>query len=215
MKKSLAVTAFCLGFTCCIQAQSLRQQGTDVSNIVPTGWEVNKATGDLNKDGIDDLVLVVKPDFKENTMTRDDGYVYNFNTPILAIYFGTPDGSFKQWKEYPDVIPADGEGVSVDVILKVTSRNTLSITTEVFHSMGSWSNEQYTYVYRFQNGDFYLIGKQTEEMKRNTGEIETVSENYLTWKRQVVIDNAFEQDFNKKETWTKLPKTKLKKLGEE
>ena len=214
MKKTTALTALCLAMALCTQAQSLKRQGTAVSDIVPKGWEVNQATGDLNKDGIDDLVLVVKPDFSENTKTRDDGYVYNFNQPILAIYFGAPNGSFKQWNEYHDVIEADGEGVSVDVALVVTKRGTLSLTTEIFHSMGSWGNDKYTYVYRFQHGDFYLIGKQTECMMRNTGEIEIVSDNYLTWKRLTIKDNAFEDNYKKKETWSQLPKTKLQKLGE-
>ena len=65
------------------QAQSLAQQGTSVEDLVPAGWLHQEAQGDLNKDGILDLVVVATPDYEENTLTREDGYVYNFNQPIL------------------------------------------------------------------------------------------------------------------------------------
>jgi len=42
----------------------------------------------------------------------------------------------------------------------------------------------------------------------------TVSENYLTWKRQTIEDNAFEE-VKKKEKWEKMEKEPLKKLGDE
>ena len=57
-----------------------------------------------------------------------------------------------------------------------------------------------------------MIGMETTEMQRNTGEMTTISENYLTWKRQTIKDNAFE-DVVKKETWSKLTKKPLEKLG--
>ena len=62
-----------------MNAQDLKQQGTSIEQIVPEGWEHEEAQGDLNKDGIKDLVVLAKPNFKENMMTRDDGYEYNFN----------------------------------------------------------------------------------------------------------------------------------------
>ena len=87
MKKILINMMLCL---CAIgmNAQTLKQQGNAVEQIVPEGWEHEEEEGDLNKDGIKDLVVLAKPNFKENMKTRDDGYEYNFNPYILAIYFG-------------------------------------------------------------------------------------------------------------------------------
>ena len=76
------------------------------------------------------------------------------------------------------------------------------------------SSENSNFSYRYQDGDFYLIGKEYHNMSRNTGDMETTSENYLTWRRQVVTENAFEDsNVPRKETWTKLPKKPLEKLG--
>ena len=102
----------------------------------------------------------------------------------------------------------------MDVDIEITERGTLNISPDFFASAGTYDTHQTTYTFRFQNGDFYLIGKEWTEMSRNTGEMTTVSENYLTWKRQTVEDNAFE-DVKKKESWSKLTKEPLKKLGDE
>jgi uncharacterized membrane protein len=214
MKHFLYVLFACLLPATAVQAQQLKSQGATVEQLVPKGWEHKEALGDLNKDGIDDLVLMATPNFKEHMLTRDDGYVYNFNQPVLAIYFGTADGRYRLWKKYAEVLPhAEDEGFFVTVSLEVTNRGTLVIGTELFASMGSYGNDQSSYVYRYQNGDFYLIGMENESMQRNTGEIEKVSENYLTWKRQVVKDNAFEEG-KSREKWTTLPKKPLEKLGD-
>ena len=120
MKKivfSLILCACALG----MNAQALKQQGTSAEQIVPKGWEHSEAEGDLNKDGIKDLVVLAKPNFKENIQTRDDGYEYNFNPYILAIYFGQAEGGFKQWKQYEDMFEPDSEWSSVDVDIEITS----------------------------------------------------------------------------------------------
>lgn len=212
MKAYLISIILCL---CAIgmQAQSLKKQGASVEQIVPEGWEHKEATGDLNKDGIKDLVVLAKPNFKEKMKTRDDGYEYNFNPYILAIYFGQADGNHQQWKQYEELFPADDEWISVDVDIEVTERGTLNISTGTFASGGSYGTNQTKYTYRFQNGDFYLIGRESTDMMRNTGEMTTISENYLTWKRQTIKDNAFEEGM-KKEIWSKLTKQPLEKLGD-
>lgn len=213
MKTVFISIAWCL---CAISmnAQALKQQGASAEKIVPEGWEHEEALGDLNKDGVKDLVVLAKPNFKENMQTRDDGYEYNFNPYILAIYFGQAEGDFKQWKQYENLFEPDSEWTTNDVDVEITERGTLNISTSFFASAGSYGTNQTKYTFRFQNGDFYLIGKESTDMMRNTGEMTTVSENYLTWKRQTIKDNAFE-DVVKKETWSKLTKEPLKKLGEE
>ena len=205
---TLILSACALG----MNAQALKQQGTTVEQIVPEGWEHEEAQGDLNKDGIKDLVVLAKPNFKENMQTRDDGYEYNFNNYLLAIYFGQAEGGFQLWKQYDTLFLPDDEYTSVDVDIEITERGTLKIDTSAFASAGSWANDLVSYTYRYQDGDFYQIGKETTTLIRNTGEMTTVSENYLTWKQQTIKDNAFE-DVVKKETWSKLPKQPLEKLG--
>lgn len=195
-----------------MQAQVLKQQGVSVGQIVPHGWEHAEAEGDLNKDGNKDLVLLAKPNFSENMKTRDDGYVYNFNREILAIYFGQEDGAFKLWKQYKELFPASDEWCSVDISIDITDRGTLKIDTQLFAIAGSYGTDNSSYIYRYQDGDFYLIGKERSGMMRNTGEMETISENYLTWKRQTIKDNAFE-DGHKRESWSKMKKKPLEKLG--
>lgn len=212
MKAYLISIILCL-FAIGMQAQSLKKQGASVEQIVPEGWEHKEATGDLNKDGIKDLVVLAKPNFKEKMKTRDDGYEYNFNPYILAIYFGQADDNHQQWKQYEELFPADDEWISVDVDIEVTERGTLNISTGTFASGGSYGTNQTKYTYRFQNGDFYLIGRESTDMMRNTGEMTTISENYLTWKRQTIKDNAFEEGM-KKEIWSKLTKQPLEKLGD-
>lgn len=211
-----SIAAFVLMVVTCqgAQAVELKRQGTSVEDIVPTGWLHKESQGDLNKDGIADLVVIAIPDYEENLKRRDDGYVYNFNQPILAIYFGNAQGLFSQWRQYDNVIPADdNEYCSHDIALTVTERGTLRIAVGVWCSAGSYGTSTDTYTYRYQNGDFYLIGKDSEEMQRNTGENIVTSENYLTWKRQVVKSNVFDETIPTTEKWTKLRKQSLEKLG--
>lgn len=209
---SIIVTAWIL--TIAANAQGLKVAGTSAKDIVPEGWTLDEASGDLNKDGIYDLVIIATPDFKENTKTRDDGYVYNFNQPILAIYWGQEDGTYKRYKQYDDILPhREDEYFNVDSSPTITDRGVLKIYIETFASAGSWTNESPTFFFRYQNGDFHLIGYKTESLTRNTGQAETHSYNYLTHKKQVVVFNAFDDNVPTREKWSRIPATPLKKLG--
>ena len=108
MKKTIFtfVLALLASMPICSFAQGLKDSGKSAADIVPSGWESSFKTGDLNADGIADLVLIATPCNKEKMKTRDDGYVYNFNQPILAIYWGDKNGNFKLFKQYDKVIPA-------------------------------------------------------------------------------------------------------------
>ena len=196
-------------------AQGLKSEGTSIEDIVPAKWEHTESVGDLNKDGIADLVLIATPDNPAHLKVRDDGYVYNFNQPQLAVYFGTKEGLFRCWQAYDDILPAQDEGTFIDFTLNITERGTLTIGVSIFASMGSYNSPSSTYVFRFQNGDFYLIGEDQHSFSRMSGEDELNSYNYLTHKRQRIVSNAFDETIMPKETWTTIPKTPLKRLGSE
>lgn len=169
--------------------------------------------GDLNKDGILDLVLVATPRDPENMMTRSDGYEYNFNEPVLAIYFGKGDETYSLFKEYPNTIPgAVDEFTFVTVESDITEEGVLKFGVEVFYSAGGSETGQNSYLYRFQDDDFYLIGFDSEAYSRYSGEADKVSRNYLTKKQLTTTYNMFD-DEGFTDTWTDLPDEPLERLG--
>ena len=216
MKTITTLITLMLAGTLSTSAQIFRESATGVNPVIPEGWEFSIANGDLNKDGVLDMVVVTTPNYPEHMKTRDDGYVYNFNQPLLAIYFGESAGHYRLWKSYDDVVPySDNEYLFIDFSHNITPRGTLQLSWSEMSSAGSWGNSSTTLTYRYQNGDFYLIGKDEQSMQRNTGEMEMVSENYLTHKQQRVTSNAFDDKVKPRERWSKLPKSALKRLGED
>ena len=172
-----------------------------------------EAAGDLNGDGIADLAIIATPADSANMRVRDDGYVYNFNQPLLAIYFGDKDGGYTLWRDYDNVVPArPDEYLSITPSLKITPRGTLVVSLEYFATMGGWDAPTYSYTFRFQNGDFYLIGRDEEHRIRNTGELERESYNFLTNKKQHITD-SFNKRVKPRERWTTIPAEPLKPLG--
>ncbi len=192
-------------------AQGLKTSGKSAADVVPNGWESTFKTGDMNGDGLPDLVIIATPCNKEKMKTRDDGYVYNFNQPVLAIYWGDKNGNYKLFKQYDNVIPArEDEFLAITPSLDITKSGSLQIDLEFFATAGSYTQPTTTHVFRYQNGDFMLIGKDVVELERTTGKTVTTSENYLTRKRTVVTDRPKRKAITKR---SRLPKSALKPLG--
>lgn len=180
-----------------VSAQDLAKKGRSVEEIVPQGTNCITAEGDLNKDGHSDLVIYAEP--------------------VLAIYFATPSGEYEQWKQYNGIIPIDEEGddFMLEIGISISDRGALKIEVGGFASAGTSYRSLNNYTYRFQSGDFYKIGEEQYSMSRMTGDAETISINYLTHKRQIVKENAFDETVEPKETWTSIPKKPLRRLGDD
>ena len=209
----IVLAAAFLGLT--VTAQNLKTNGNSPDDLMPATWEKTTATGDLDGDGIADLAIIATPDYKDNLQTRDDGYVYNFNQPILAIYRGKADGSFTLWKHYDNAVMGNPDEYNfISHSLDINSRKVLKIGIERFSSAGSYTNGKSYYLFRYQNGDFYLIGEDNEEMSRNTGEIVKLSKNYLTGKQCRSVSSAFvDSDIRPSEKWSTFKRTPLRALG--
>ena len=123
---------------------------------VPKGYtQIAEAKGDLDKDGKDETVLV-------------------FNTNIKASYEQNPEGTsdykrvfyilknensgLKVWKENSDIIFSNGFGFyPSDNTLEVSIKNNSLQIGQTFFT-NSRHTQKYKHTFRFQNGDFYLIG---------------------------------------------------------
>ena len=149
--------------------------------------------GDLNNDGIEDLVVAATPRDPKNMMVRDDGYEYKFNKPILAVYFGKGDGEYKLFKEYPNTLPgAEDEFTFVTVGSEITEDGILEFDVEYFNSAGSSQSDSQSYLFKFQDDDFFLIGFDSQSYSRYSGEAENVHRDYLAHKQLTTTFNMLD-----------------------
>ena len=191
----------------------LAKEGRTIEEVVPNGWDIQSATGDLNKDGIEDFVLIVRPNDPAHIKTRDDGFEYNFNPLFLAVYFGSPSGVYKRFKVWHDTVSGrEDEYSDITNELSITPKGAIDISVSSWSSMGTAATGGSTYRYRFQSGDFYLIGKESSWLNRMTGEGESTSINYLTGQKEITTGNMIEEkDLKTKKV--KIKKEPLRLLG--
>ena len=191
----------------------LAKEGRTIEEVVPNGWDIQSATGDLNKDGIEDFVLIVRPNDPAHIKTRDDGFEYNFNPLFLAVYFGSPSGVYKRFKVWHDTVSGrEDEYTDITNELSITPKGAIDISVSSWSSMGTAATGGSTYRYRFQSGDFYLIGEESSWLNRMTGEGESTSINYLTGQKEITTGNMMEEkDLKTKKV--KIKKEPLRLLG--
>tara|TARA_B110000046_G_scaffold42565_1_gene47226 strand:- start:21222 stop:21923 length:702 start_codon:yes stop_codon:yes gene_type:complete len=195
MKKSLTIFIIFLTLTCFGQSDViLTNMGTNLVDIIPNNWRLlDSAIGDLNQDGISDLIFAIQKTDKNNTELNDGlgTDTLDLNPRMLAIYFGTESGGFKKQlvSEYFIILrdsptmdePFEGFNISKKGILDVNFR--------FWHSAGSWFMSNHKYRFRFQNNEFALIGYDSSEAHRASGETTDYSVNFLTRKIKITKGN--------------------------
>jgi len=187
----------------------LKQNAND---FIPKGFVLSSTSiGDLNKDGADDKVLLVKGTDKGAFEKNEYGELVDRNRRGLIVLF-KKDNQYEQVLKNLNCFSSENEDGGVyyapELSLEIGKGNLY-----VNYAHGRYGYWKYTF--RYRKGDFYLIGYDNSEGGAAV-EKET-SINFLSKKKQVkenVNENAQGGDEVFKETWTNITVNKLLKLRE-
>ncbi|MGF7159604.1 hypothetical protein FHS85_001223 [Rhodoligotrophos appendicifer] len=193
---------------------------SSAEGFAPRGWQVEfQRQGDLNRDGIADLVVILRDRAAANILPNPDGLgedPLDTNPRLLVIGFGTGAGTYALAVSNHSLIPRREDPVVSDPLTVPEGvgieRGVLRITLDFFMSAGGWGMSTTTYRFRYQNDRFEMIGYDRTEIQRNTGETDTISINYSTGKAKHSI-GSIEND-KEKVTWRTVPKRPLLTLEE-
>jgi hypothetical protein len=198
-----------------IATQSIIAQTTLKSNandFIPKGYVLSSTSiGDLNKDGFDDKVLLVKGTDKGAFVKNEYGELVDRNRRGIIVLF-KKDNQYEQVLKNLNCFSSENEDGGVyyapELSLEIGKGNLY-----VNYAHGRYGYWKYTF--RYRKGDFYLIGYDNSEGGAVV-EKET-SINFLSKKKQVkenVNENAQGGDEVFKETWTNIVISQLIKLRE-
>ncbi len=169
----LFITAFC---------KPLPVKMKDVA--VPSGFQkLSEAKGDLDKDGIAELVVVF------NTPKKGE-----FGTERQLWIYKQKGADWKVWhKSIGPVLSSKHGGMMGDPFVSV---KIIHGCIEVYHFGGDAEKWQYTHLYRYQHNNWYLIGVTI--INSSCSKVENYDYNLSTGKIYVSIDKGNCIDDNKK-----------------
>ena len=199
-------------------AENFPQKAKSINDFVPKGWKILKdengsnfiAKGDLNKDKLEDVAIIIEKNDKKNIKKNESlgPDELNLNPRILLVLFKEKNGTYTlAAKNDKGFIKSEGNEETptlMDTLSNISiKKNVLKITFNYSMSAASWNTSSDTYIFRFQNNVFELIGYESDSYMRNTGEEEKVSINFSTNKvKSTTGGNMFEDAKDKpKDKW--------------
>ena len=191
MKKKMMFIVLILFIICSLNLLALNfpEKATKVEDFIPKGWKkfiVKK--GDLNKDKIDDIVLLIQKNDPKNFRNAESGYMYmpienaNFNPIIVIVLLKDTNSQYNlvakndkgfivsEGKAHEEVLESIEDENSITI-----KNNTLRIYTYFEAIRGMRSTE---YVFRYQNNRLELIGLEIKSYGRHSTSGDTEEDNY-------------------------------------
>lgn len=194
----------------CTAFGQLRNRPLD---FVPKGYCVfDKITGDLNKDGIDDCVLIIKATDSGSVVTDEYSGRLDRNRRGIVVLL-RKDGGYALALENDTCFSSENEDGGVyfppELSIDIERGNLL-----VLYSHGRYGYWQYTF--RYDHSDFDLIGYDDSSDRGPIVE-DVTSINFLTHKKEEKVnvnENAEGDDEVFETTWTDIKQSNPIRLSE-
>ena len=182
--------------------------------FIPHNWKLlEKVQGDLNGDGQADLALIIEETSPENIVKNDSlgSPELNLNPRKLLVLFKNPQAY--QLAASNDFLPSEGDAESPCLADPLAEGEALAIKNGLLKiglhywlSCGSWYVTNHLYTFRYQDQSFKLIGYDSNDFHRASGDITERSINFLTGKvKSTSGKNEFAESRQPVKTeWTKL-----------
>lgn len=203
----LLLTSF---FTALLFGQT--EQSKNLSNFIPKGYVIfEKVNGDLNKDGKEDVILIIKGTDKSKIIKDEYRGELDRNRRGIIVLFNKKDNYELASKNY-DCFSSENEDGGVyfppELSVEIKKGNLC-----VHYGHGRYGYWKYTF--RFQNSDFELIGYDGS----NGGAVieSETSINFLSKKKLEKVNvnkNAEGGDEVFKQVWKSININRLIKLSE-
>lgn len=189
------------------------QTGKPIADFIPAGYKIfQEIHGDLNKDGLEDCVVIIKGTKKENIITDEyRGKLDRNRRGIIVLFKG--DSNYIQAVKNYDCFSSENEdgGVYFAPELDVSIEK-----RKLYVHYGHGRYGYWTYTFRFQNANLELIGYDSSDNYGPVVNSET-SINFLTKKKVTKTntnENAESGDEVFEETKENIKATRLIKLSE-
>ncbi len=188
------------------------EQKQNPGDFLPEGYVIfEKINGDLNKDGIEDCILIIKGTDKKQIIKDEYRGELDRNRRGIIVLFKEDDNYKLVVKNY-DCFSSENEdgGVYFAPDLSVDIKN-----GNIFVHYGHGRYGYWQYNFRYQDSDFELIGYDSSN---GSAVIDSeTSINFLSKKKQEKVntnENAEGGDEVFKETWKNINVNRLIKLSE-
>ena len=190
-----------------------------IKKLIPKNWgKVILVKGDLNKDGVDDLILGIEKDSKETNAKKVSTYdisvpmfseeeIKYHNVTLLVYFKDTIENKYNLIAKNDKLIFESGN--MMGEVSSEIKNNKLKLSVSI---SGTYHNND-TYLFRYQNNQLLLIGMETSYVHRSDGQTGLRSCNFLTGK-YYTTNGTIENDKETPKNWGVISNRKLIEFSE-
>lgn len=200
---------FWLNILCCIVCTvafgqkitypQLKKSAATINEFVPNGWAIWAVSyGDLNKDKLQDAVVVIQQQSLDFIKTKGNGeqaIEYDANPRVVMVLFKKAAGGYTLADFSNTFVLRNSNPDRVDPFQAATINGSgiLALDYNIYYHSGDKEMINATYKFRYQNNNFEMIGAEILGVTKSTGASVDYSFNFMTKKVCITKKNIYKQ----------------------